>query len=84
MSIYFDNKFIAEIKSGFYYDIPVTPDKKHTIRLECRSGAGIIHPFDLEKEISPGENIHIIVTYNDGNLINKWEYREELNFMAKK
>lgn len=84
LSIYFDNEFITEIKSGFYYDISVTPDETHTVRLEGKSGAGILHQFHLKKEISPGENRHIIVTYNDGNLIDKWEYREQLNFMVKK
>ena len=60
---------------GYYKDFRVPADgKTHTARITCH------HLWDtqyMSVTLHSGESKKVTVTYNDGNLFSKWEYREE-------
>lgn len=69
----------VRLSRGYYKDFSVPADgKKHIAKLACEKYGSIFGGAEFTVELNSGESKHVIVTYNDGNLFNKWEYREEL------
>lgn len=67
----------AHLTRGYYKDFVVPADgKTHSGTITCNKG--ILGGNQFNFTVKSGESKKITITYNDGNFINKWEYREEL------
>ena len=66
----------VHLTRGYYKDFAVPADgKNHTGKIVCNKG--VFGGAEFNFTLKSGESKKIFITYNDGNLINKWEYREE-------
>ncbi|MBQ5991581.1 MAG: zinc ribbon domain-containing protein [Clostridia bacterium] len=78
MTVSFEGQ-TARLNRGYYKDFVVPADgKKHTAKLSCEKYGSIFGSAEFTVTLNSGESKHVIITYNDGNFINKWEYREQM------
>ena len=60
------------LRRGYYKDFMVPADgKKHTAKLSCEKYGSIFGSAEFTVVLNSGESKHVIITYNDGNFINK-------------
>ncbi len=77
INVTFDGKTV-HLTRGYYHDFVVPADgKNHMGIIVCTKGLGLLGGTTFNISCKSGESKKIFITYNDGNFINKWEYREE-------
>lgn len=75
IDVTFEGKTV-HLTRGYYHDFVVPADgKNHTGKIVCNNG--LFGGTEFNITLKSGESKKIFITYNDGNLFNKWEYREE-------
>jgi len=69
----------ALLTRGYYKDFVVPADgKKHIAKLSCQKYGSLFGDAEFTVELNSGESKKVSIVYNDGNFLNKWEYREEM------